>query len=754
MEALLIKHDMWAYVNGAKTKPEIVATDPESRGAAEKWETEDSKAKTDIILSINPSELKQVKGCTTSRQVWLKLQEIYQSKGPARKATLLKRLTLHKMTEGEDVREHLTKFFDTVDKLDEMEVQINQDLLAIRLLYSLPHSFENFRCDIESRDELPSPEILRIKIVEESDARKGGAREDIPNAMFAKKKFDRRGEKVENKTKFETFKFKCHRCRKIGHKAADCKEKLKQDDKANCAESNASLYVVEDATACAVKNLAKSSVARNATWCIDSGCTAHLCNSENKFTNIANNKLGTLSLASNDTTEIKARGTAFFVAEKDGKLTNVTVNDTLYEPDLRTNLLSVAKITDKGLRVIFDNKSAKIIGNDNEVILSCERKDGLYVLREKEQNIGACLTEEYKTDTDDNSIQVWHRRMGHLNIKDLLECNRNGRVRGMCLKYHDSNYECDTCLHGKMSKIPFPKLSERNSSLLEIIHSDVCGPMRVESNGKAKYFVTFIDNYSGWCEIRLLKGKHQVFEPFKEFKIFVKNQTGNKIKYLQSHNGKEYCNKEFDDFLKSRGIGRRLTVTHNPEQNGVAERRNRTLMDMTRCLLIQSRLPNSFWGEAVNTANYIRNRCPSKTLNGETPYKKWTGRTPNVSYFKEFGCEIHTLNRDPTKGKLDPRSKKGIFIGYAEKSKAYRIWIPEERRVDIARDMKFMNVCHPRQKILQIYSTSRRVNLLIQKWNFSQIRACNETKTIYGTKKTKITDLFMMKRMKLIKNQP
>lgn len=121
-------------MSGAKTKPEIVATVPESRETTEKWETEDSKAKADIILSINPSKLKQVKGCTTLRQVWLKLQKIYQSKGPARKATLLEQLTLHKMTEGEDVREHLTKFFDTVDKLSKMKIQINQDLLAIMLL--------------------------------------------------------------------------------------------------------------------------------------------------------------------------------------------------------------------------------------------------------------------------------------------------------------------------------------------------------------------------------------------------------------------------------------------------------------------------------------------------------------------------------------------------------------------------------------------------------------------------------------------
>lgn len=186
--------------------------------------------------------------------------------------------------------------------------------------------------------------------------------------------------------------------------------------------------------------------------------------------------------------------------------------------------------------------------------------------------------------------------------------------------------------------------------------------MRVESNGKARYIVTFIDDYSRWCEIRLLKRKDEVFGAFKDFKVMAENLHGKKIKSLQSDNGKEYRNEAFDTFLKENGIARRLTVTHTSEQNGVAERRHRTLMDMTRCLLFQSSLPLSFWGEAVNTANYIRNRCPSKSFEGRTVYEKWTGKIPNVGHFKEFGFEVFTLDREPIRGKLEPRSKRGMIL--------------------------------------------------------------------------------------------
>ena len=183
MEALLIKNDAWDYVNGTAKIP---ANTDDNKIAIETWLKADRKAKADIILSIGASELKQVKNCETSRDVWNKLQQIYQSKGPARKATLLKQLTLQRMDSSGDTREHLSKFFDAVDKLTEMDVVINNDLLCIMLLYSLPSSFDNFRCAIESRDELPSVDVLRIKILEESDARKNSDKQvhEQSNALY------------------------------------------------------------------------------------------------------------------------------------------------------------------------------------------------------------------------------------------------------------------------------------------------------------------------------------------------------------------------------------------------------------------------------------------------------------------------------------------------------------------------------------------------------------------------------------------
>ncbi|KAJ3663597.1 hypothetical protein Zmor_007844 [Zophobas morio] len=267
MKALLIKNDAWGYVSGSNVKPEDNAAE------VQEWTNRDEKAKSDLILSIGASQLKMVKNCATSRELWQKLEDTFQSRGPARKASLLKNLTLKKMNEGDDIHEHLHEFFDSVDKLAEMDVNINDDLLAIMLLYSLPASFENFRVAIESRDVLPTPDNLRTKITEEYGARKNTTTSNSnQGAMYVQKNKQKNKReknvvlKEEKKDKF--FNFKCFRCHQQGHRQAQCPLR-----KVNNSSASVALFSTE------VKfdvchNVSR--VTRN-DWCLDSGCTSHLC---------------------------------------------------------------------------------------------------------------------------------------------------------------------------------------------------------------------------------------------------------------------------------------------------------------------------------------------------------------------------------------------------------------------------------------------------------------------------------------------
>jgi hypothetical protein len=287
------------------------------------------------------------------------------------------------------------------------------------------------------------------------------------------------------------------------------------------------------------------------------------------------------------------------------------------------------------------------------------------------------------------SLQEWHERFGHLNEKDLKNIIRKQKVDGIDIKADEALPVCETCVKGKQTRKPFTRSVSQSTELLELVHTDVCGPVRVNSLAGSRYFVTFIDDKSTWCEVYFMKKKSEVTEKFKEYKCLVEKKTERKIKTIRSDNGTEYTSHYLKDFLKQEGIRHELTVEYTPQQNGVAERKNRSLVETARCLMIQSGLSASFWAEAILTANHIRNRYPSRSLGGEIPFKMWTRRTPIVSYFRKFGTTAFALDKTPGKGKFDSRSKKCIFIGYSVQSKAYRLWDSEARKVIRSRDVTF-----------------------------------------------------------------
>lgn len=684
IRAVLVKNGVWGYVNGTLKKPDLTTDEDVDKNDVQKWLTNDEKALSDIVLTLSDNQLMAVKHCQTSREMWLKLESINQSKGPARKATLLKGLMMQKMTEGSDVRDHLNKFFGNVDKLSEMDVRLDPDQLTIQLLYSLPPSFESFRIAIESRDELPTVENLRTKIIEENDAR-NNASSVAEGAMFVKKKAPgkkyppkpaRNSNQRSDKDTF--FPYKCSKCGIRGHKAVDCKGKGKK----NKTEDVSMLAILEKGDTC---QIATSGV--EDSWCLDSGCTSHLCSDAMRFTELDKSETGRLRLASSATAEIRARGTARIATSVNGQRRNVTLNEVLHVPETRTNLLSVSRITDRGFSVVFDKKKAEIFDRDGVTHMIANRKDNLYYVQATP--LEGCQTAVSGADRDKDLAQLWHRRMGHVNFRDLIAAARSGAIRGLELKGNLGDLVCDVCTKCKMTRKSFPKESDRVTSKLEVIHTDVCGPTRVASHSGSRYVITFTDDYSRWTEVRFMKSKGEAFQMFREYKALVEKQHGLKIKCVRSDNGREYENRAFDDFLKFEGIRRELTTTHTPEQNGVSERKNRTLEEAARCLLLQSGLPQSFWAEALNTANYLRNRCPTKKLNGKTPFEYWHGKEPTAHHLRDFGSKVFCLDKTPNKGKFDRRSKEGLLVGYSEQSKAYRVWIPETRTTEVTRDVVF-----------------------------------------------------------------
>lgn len=200
-------------------------------------------------------------------------------------------------------------------------------------------------------------------------------------------------------------------------------------------------------------------------------------------------------------------------------------------------------------------------------------------------------------------------------------------------------------------------------------------------------FVTFIDDFSRYIEIIMLWKRSDVLQAFRNYKKRTKNQTGRRIKKLRTDNGKEYLSNDFKKFLEDEGIARQLSMEYTPQQNGVAERANRTIVEMARCMLQQSGFPQFLWAEAVNTTMFIWNRHLTKCLNNETPIEAWTDNKPYVGFFRIFGSKVIALNKGPKRGKFLQKGDEYILIGYSYESKAYRLWKPGTRTVIKSRDV-------------------------------------------------------------------
>ncbi|KAI5314901.1 hypothetical protein L3X38_044077 [Prunus dulcis] len=249
---------------------------------------------------------------------------------------------------------------------------------------------------------------------------------------------------------------------------------------------------------------------------------------------------------------------------------------------------------------------------------------------------------------------------------------------------------CEGCVLGKQSREAFPREAiSRASTPLELIHSDICGPMQTVTKAGNRFFLTFIDDCTRMCWVYFLRHKSEALCVFKKFKATVELQSGYKLKQSRSDRGGEYTSVEFERFCDNAGIERQLTTSYTPQQNGVAERKNRTIVEMAKCLLLEKKIPLDFWAEAVNTSVYILNRCPTKALSKKTPFEAYGGRKPGIKHLKVFGslCYAHVPKQQ--RQNLDLASKRCIFLGYGSCEKGYRLYNIETEKVIISRDVIF-----------------------------------------------------------------
>ena len=405
-----------------------------------------------------------------------------------------------------------------------------------------------------------------------------------------------------------------------------------------------------------------------------------MTSNEKIFQNIDKSVKTKVKLGDGALVEAEGLGTIAVNTKKGTRL----ISDVLLVPKLDTNLLSVGQMMEKGYSLLFKGDSCTIYDNKNtnseiaKIKMQPKRNFPINM-----QHVEAAM----KAQEDDSWI--WHWRFGHFNYHGLKLLHQKNMMRDLPA-IHEKHDVCEGCLLGKQQRKSFPSgKAWRAMKVLELVHTDVCGPMRTPSLTQNRYFILFIDDYTRMTWVYFMREKSEVFKIFKKFKNLVENQSNQKIKVIRSDRRKEYTSNEFNKFCEDEGVEHQLTVGYAPEQNGVSERKNRTVMEMARLMLEEKRIPKTFWAEAVYTAVYLLNRCPTKAVQNKTPIEAWSGRKPSAKHLRVFGSICYVHIPAVKRHKLEEKTEKGIFLGYSTESKGYRIYNLKTKKLVVSRDVEF-----------------------------------------------------------------
>lgn len=620
---------------------------------------EDTKAKTKIILLVEPVNYVHIQEATTAKEVWDNLSRAFDDSGLTRRVGLLRDLCTTTLSGCQNVEDYVSKIITTALKLRNIGFKVDDEWLGTLLLSGLPESYQPMIIAIESSGVTISADSVKSKLLQ--DIRQTSNE----TTAFATKHYQK------NKKQFSKGP-RCYTCNKYGHKSPECKSKTKKKTDKYVDTQSGSTY----AAAFIV------STENSDTWFVDSGASMHMTKHKNLLLKECLPNVKNIKVANNKTLQVLSSGqVSLTVYDGKGQKNDILFKNVLHVPELATNLISVSKIVENGGQVKFHNKGCVIMNSQNIIVATASLLNNMYRLNVA--NTYACMSDVNETDN-----YLWHQRMGHLNFQTLKKMTEN--TDGISMSRQNNNLTCITCQEGKQARLPFTNQGSHSTKLLELVHTDVCGPMETKSIGGARYFVTFLDDFSKKIFVYTMHKKSEVLQKFKDFKLQVENQLEAKLKILRSDNGLEYVNKDMSDFLKSAGIIHQTTTPYTPEQNGTAERMNRTLVERARCMLLNANLPKQYWGEALTTAAYIINRSPTRTLSFKTPEEMWSGQKPNVSHLRTFGCEAMVHLPKEKRKKWDSKAHKMIFVGYCENTKGYRFIIPTSKNIIKSRDAVFL----------------------------------------------------------------
>jgi transposase InsO family protein len=311
----------------------------------------------------------------------------------------------------------------------------------------------------------------------------------------------------------------------------------------------------------------------------------------------------------------------------------------------------------------------------------------------------------YLVDSNDNNAELdtcfiaktnmdwlWHRRLAHVGMKNLHKLLKGEHILGLTNVHFEKDMICSDCQAGKQVGAHHPHKNIMTIDRpLELLHMDLFGPIAYISIGGSKCCLIIVDDYSRFTWVFFLQDKSQTQETLKRFLRRAQNELGLRIKNIRSDNGTEFNNSQIEGFLEEEeeGIKHEFSFPYTPQQNGVVERKNRTLLDMASTMLDEYKTPNRFWAEAINTACYSINRLYLHRILKKTSYRLLTGKKPNVSYFRVFGRKCFIIIKRGRNSKFAPKVVEGFLLGYDSNTMAYRVFNKSTGLVKVSCDIVF-----------------------------------------------------------------
>lgn len=458
VEMLLKEKDVWSAIS--KETPSTIT---------DAWTKADEKALATIVLTIEDSQLQHVRSCATAKAAWNALKEFHQKDSAGSRVRILRNIMRQRAEESTNIEEHVNKITELFQKLNSLDQEIKLEfLMSATLLGTLPSSYDSLITALEARkeEELTSS-FVRSKIIEEYQRR---IERDTNRNESAALKVSSFKQNTNSNVK------SCSFCKKRGHEKKNCRKLARVNkEKSGNTSNNANMVGQCSMT----QNEIIFAVGKINGWIIDSGATCHISCDKSLFVELDMNHHETVSVADGNKAQSSGRGTikVQFTSEA-GISTNVTISDVLYVPKIGGNLISVKRLTQNGFNVNFSDTRCEIRTADGNQIAVGDIQDGLYKLRENNKN----NTVNFVKNNAKLCAHDWHRILGHRDMNIVKRLPSSDLIDGFkmqkCSEKCKSLTDCDICVKGKMSRLPFPKTSNRETEVLELIHSDLCGPMQ------------------------------------------------------------------------------------------------------------------------------------------------------------------------------------------------------------------------------------------------------------------------------------